>query len=180
MYKRDKLVYVRTYVECYWLTDFINEFRKNKRYEDLTVALEDMLPMMCPEFIKVRICIVGEYTADIEVYIDLDELDRSNAPECRLMCRKMQCYRECINTEKGKKRCKYICVKRIISRCYIKCMKEARDNAIWWLKEVVEDIENALQTHGMMYEVKYDSKERPTKAKLRVITKRVEGRWMLS
>ena len=146
----------------------------------MTTALESMLPMTCPEFIKVRICIVDDYTVDIEVYIDLDELDRRNEPECRFMCRRMQCYRECINTEEGKKRCKYICVNKIISRCYIKCMKESHDNAIWWLKEVVEEIENALLTYGMMYEVKYDSKKRPTKVKFRVITKRIENRWMLS
>ena len=167
-------------MECYWFIDFLNKFRNYRRYIDLVTALENCLPYTCPEFIKVRVCIVGEYTADIEVYIDFDEWNRIHAPDCKWLCKPMSCYRHCIMTEEGKWKCKKVCVKRVVSKCYIRCMKEAYNEAIWWLRKITNRIEKSLWKFGIIYEMRYDNEKRPTKAKFRVMTTRVEDRWMLN
>jgi hypothetical protein len=164
-------------MECYGLVEFLNKFGRDRRYEDLIYALESIFPRICPIFIKIKVCIVGENMVEIEVYIDKEVFEKVHREGCRQMCKPIHCYRECVRTEEGRRRCRRVCVKRSEAVCYLRCMKEALENAVGWLRTTAEDIETALFTHGLIYEASYDRREK--RIKFRVFTKRVPDRRML-
>jgi hypothetical protein len=164
-------------MKCYWLVEFLNKFGRDRRYEDLVVALGNIFPRTCPVFIKVKVCIVDENMVEIEVYIDQEEFEKAHRESCRQICKPVHCYRECRRTEEGRRKCRRICVKRSETMCYLRCMKEEFENAVWWFRTTAEDIETALFTYGLIYEASYDRREK--RIKFRVFTKRVPDRWML-